>query len=176
LEYTLIDHCERSASITKRVLLGGLENELYRSTELVFHGCEYFCDTDSDRGMDIVAACVHRAIGLGPIGDSALLLNREGIHIASNPENLPLPETSREKSHDTCFRHAPLYPDAKVTNMFLDYLRCPDFLESNLRMRMKVTSSGDEIIQHLICSFHYVLETPRHILMGTLFHTLNPES
>ena len=72
---------------TRRELLGVLKNESHFAAELVTMTREQGDQAEGHRGMTVVSAGVHGAVGLRPILDVIVLVNGERVDVSANGEH-----------------------------------------------------------------------------------------
>ena len=84
-QHAVLDHGLGSAA----GLLGGLEAQLDRAPQRVALAREAPREGEQDRGVAVVAACVHLSRRLRAVRDGVLLLDRERVHVGAQQHRPP---------------------------------------------------------------------------------------
>ncbi|MPM13105.1 hypothetical protein SDC9_59460 [bioreactor metagenome] len=121
-------------------LLGGLEQEAHRARYVIPDFRQHFRRPEEHGRVGIVAAGVHDAVLLRPVGKVVVLVHGKGVHVA--PEGHPLSRLSApEVGHHAAFgaAEADLHDVASDFFQFFDYrLRCFHFLPGDFGVCMKM--------------------------------------
>ena len=140
-EHAVLDHGLGSAA----GLLGGLEAQLDRAPQRVALAREAPREGEQDRGVAVVAACVHLSRRLRAVRDGVLLLDRERVHVGAQQHRPPGARAAHGGEHagaaDACAR---LEPER------LQLLRHQRggalFLEGQLGMGVQVAARRDHLL------------------------------
>ena len=138
-EQAVRQHGEGAAA----AFLGRLEDQVQRASEIGVFG-EVAGGAEQHRGVAVMAAGVHLARDGGRIGRAGLLVDRQGIHVGTQPDG-PLAGTAPgDGAHDTGPADALGYGDAPLTQLLRDQGGGTFLFQPEFGVGVDVASYGGE--------------------------------
>ena len=113
------------------------------------------CTANPNRGMYIMAACMHDAVIAGTVRHIAFLLQGESVHIKPYSQNLTLSVLAFKKPHNAGLAHTRLNLDPEIPEIFRNNSGGTKLLKTRLRMSMDVPSYYYKIIEECSGLFLY---------------------
>ena len=133
IQTSILNH----ASAASATFFGRLEDQCDRLRELAGTGSinEFSSDANQNRGVTVMAACVHATFRSGCIGQSGLFENGQGIHVGAECNWFTFSSWNVRK-HAGASSQSALEFHACSSKFPLDNITCAVFLVSKLRMLM----------------------------------------
>jgi hypothetical protein len=135
IEKTIVHHADRPAE----TLLRRLEDDIERPFEIA-RLCRLVSSREQDRGVAVVAACMHLPGQAIRIGESSGFLNWQRVHVCADSQT-PRTFAYTKLAHDgTRLADAFSYVVAPLAKSLRNETTRFDFFEADLRMSMNATT------------------------------------
>ena len=140
-EQPVLDHRARPA----KAFFGRLEDEVHGAVEVPGFG-EIACGAEQHGGVAVMAAAVEAAGNGGAPFQIGVFLHRQRVHVGAQADALAAGAVALEHADHAGAAETAMHLDAPLGQLVGDDAGGPHFLETDLRMRVKIAADRGEFV------------------------------